>query len=98
MKTIRVTFTKPGAKAVCVMRYRLTDFPDSWRWSGDRKAFLVAPGLTVGPYFPLERIHQGCARQAALSGAEVTVEDLGGEAMEWRDEVLPPGELPPPMP
>ena len=97
MKTIRVTFRKAEARAVCLLTYRETDFRHTLAWSGDKEPFLVDGTLPLlgGALHSLE---QDAAHQAALCGATVTIEDLGGEAMEWTDEVLPPGEKPPPMP
>jgi len=36
----------------------------------------------------LESIGDTAAHQAGLCGATFEIEDLGGEATEWRDEVL----------
>lgn len=94
MKTIRVTYSKPGAKAVCLMRYRTTDSPLEIEWSGSRNAFEVAPGVPVNPSFPLFNLERVVAHQANLSGANYTIEDLGGEALEITDEALPPFEEP----
>ena len=89
MKTIRVTLTKPGATATCLLTYRETDFPQTAQWSGNRKAFELATGVLADPGGGLENLERVVAHQAALCGAEYLIEDLGGEAAFWTDEVVP---------
>ncbi len=89
MKTLRITLTKPGAQASCLLSYRITDYPESSAWSGNRNAFELAPGIPADPGGSLENLPRVVAHQAALAGATYTLTDLGGEAATWTDEIIP---------
>ena len=87
MKTIRITLTKEGAQATITHRYRNSDHPAQTTWAGNREAFKAdgrVPSFTDG----IDNLPRQVAHQAALCGATFTIEDLGGEAQEWRDNVI----------
>ncbi|MCX6873849.1 MAG: hypothetical protein NTW21_08580 [Verrucomicrobia bacterium] len=90
MKTIRITLTKPGAQAVCTHRYRLTEWPAESTWAGNRSAFPLNDGSLPCLLASYHRLEATVAHQAAQSGAAFTIEDLGGEAVMWTDEIIPP--------
>jgi len=88
MKTIRVTIRKDGKQASCRLEYILTRSPAKQTWSGDRGEFRCHVGLLPNFGFPMEWLEEGVRHQAERRGATFEIEDLGGEATEWRDEVL----------
>lgn len=84
MKTIRITLVKEGAQATVTHGYRQTDWPNETTWAGNKDAFAVhgrVPGFIDG----IEKLERCVAHQAALCGAEFTIEDLGGEAATWEE-------------
>lgn len=88
MKTLRITFTKQGARAVCMMRYRETTWPDDSLWSGDREAFRLNDGEPISPCGSLELLAATVAHQAGQCDASFEIEDLGGDAFRWTDEII----------
>jgi hypothetical protein len=87
MKTIRITLTKDGAQATITHRYHFTHHPVETTWAGNRDAFKAdgrVPAFTDG----IEKLERCVAHQAALCGAQFTIEDLGGDALEWRDNII----------
>jgi hypothetical protein len=88
MKQIRITLRKGDAVAVCTHMYRTTDGPMESRWSGDREMFRLPHGSLPGCHASLERLERVVAYQARLAGATYAIEDLGGEAERWWDEVI----------
>jgi hypothetical protein len=88
MKTIRITLSKTGAQAVCRLKYHFTTNPEFARWTGDRKAFRLANGNLPSFLFPIDSLESVVAHQAVQSGANYQVEDLGGEAITWTDNVI----------
>ncbi|MEI6676463.1 MAG: hypothetical protein WCO57_14935 [Verrucomicrobiota bacterium] len=93
MKTIRITLIKEGEMAVCTNNYYFTESTRSSVWTGNRKAFALINGSLPNLSCPLDQLHEVAAFQAAQSGASFTIEDLGGEAMMWTDEVLGSGNI-----
>ena len=88
MKTLRITFTKDLARAVCLIRYRETSWPEDSAWEGDRKAFRLGNGSMIHPKASLELLEETVAHQARQCGASFEIEDLGGEVVRWTDEVI----------
>jgi len=88
MKILKITFRKEGHVTSCIIRYRTTDWPADIKWSGDHRAFVMPSGRLLPCIDTLESIGDTAAHQAGLCGATFEIEDLGGEATEWRDEVL----------
>jgi len=86
MKTMLVTISGDGTRAVCTLRYRLTDSPESG-WTGDRRSF-VYEGMMPDFSFPLEHLESVVAHQAGLFGFTYQIEDLGGEAEMWKDNII----------
>jgi hypothetical protein len=87
MKTIRITLTKEGAQATCTHIYHFTCEPQKTTWAGNRNAFMVdgrVPGFSDG----IDKLERVVAFQAGLCNATYTIEDLGGEAQEWRDNII----------
>jgi hypothetical protein len=80
VKTIRVTYRKDGATAVCTARYRNDDFPHEEDWSGDRGAFVMPSGRLIPGPDALAKAQTVAQHYASLCGATAEVEDLGGEA------------------
>lgn len=89
MKTLRITFTKDHARAVCLIRYRETTWPEGSNWEGDRKAFRLCDGSMIDPRASLELLEEIVDHQARQCGASFEIEDLGGDAARWTDEVIP---------
>ncbi len=87
MKTIRITFTKEGAQAACTLSYRRDDWPQDRTWSGNREAFKFSDGSLISTFGGISQLADEAAHYAKLCGAEATIEDLGGEAFTWRDEI-----------
>jgi hypothetical protein len=90
MKTIRITLVKEGARATCTHLYRNADWPDETTWCGDRKAFTTPDGTLPNFRDGLHQLEDTVAFQASLCGAAHTIEDLGGLAHGWGDEVVFP--------
>jgi len=89
MKTVKITLNKEGAQAACTLQYHFTDWPEKVTWAGNRKAFVLKSGHLIHPTGPLEKLDGKVAFQASQCGATFKIEDLGGEAETWTDEVLP---------
>lgn len=87
MKTFRVTLTKDGAQAACTLQYKLAHEADAY-WSGNVAAFKLTDGQLPDFDFPIDSLPRVVAHQASQSGATFTIEDLGGEAVEWRDNII----------
>lgn len=88
MKTIRITLTKQGAQATCTHGYHFTNWPVETTWQGNRDAFKTPEGWRITCMDGIDNLQRQVAHQAALCGAKFTIEDLGGEALEWRDNVI----------
>ena len=87
VKTLRITFRKDGRAMTATLRYRLTEWPESVELSGETEYFLMSDGKPSRPKASLGQLAEVAAWQAAQIGASAEIEDLGGEAGEWRDEV-----------
>jgi len=85
MKTMRVTISGDGIRAVCTLQYRFTTSPESG-WTGDRRS-VVYEGMMPDFSFPLEHLESVVSHQAGLFGFTYRIEDLGGEAQIWIDRV-----------
>ena len=92
MKTVRITLSRPGAEAVCLLSYHFTCDPLTARWTGNRKAFRLSSGTLPQFCCPLDQLPSTVPFQAAQSGALWTIEDLGGEAIPWMDEICGGGD------
>lgn len=86
MKKIKITLTKGNTTASCIHSYRRTDWPDHTEWKGDREPF-ARNGRLLDFSHGTEKLEETVAHQAALCGATFEMEDLGGEAMVWTDQV-----------
>lgn len=87
MKTIKITLEKEGAQATCTHLYRETSHPEETTWAGNRAAFPGTTGEPISCFASLERLERVVSFQAKLCGATYKIEDLGGEATRWMDEV-----------
>ena len=85
MKTIRITLTKEGAQASVTHIFRSTDWPRETTWAGNRKPFATVAGKPLNFLSSLDTLPRVVEFQAALCGAEYTIEDLGGEAVTWEE-------------
>jgi hypothetical protein len=83
MKTIRITLGKDGAQAVCTNRYHFDHAPESSAWTGN-----LRDGRPLDLTFSLFKLDRVCAFQCAQCGATYKIEDLGGEAITWTDDVI----------
>jgi hypothetical protein len=81
MKTILVTLTKPGAQAVCELRYHYTHAPASRTWTGNHRAFDFDDGERMFFCSCLTNLELEVAHKAALVNAAYTIQDAGGEAI-----------------
>jgi hypothetical protein len=81
MKTILVTLTKPGAQAVCELRYHYTHAPASRTWTGNRDAFRYRDGRPMEFGDCLTNLEAEVSHKAANIGAAHTIQDAGGEAI-----------------
>jgi hypothetical protein len=89
MKTIRITLRRDGNTLVCTQEYRFTMSAEAVKWQGDREAFRSADGLLPDfKWLSLEWLEKGVAHQAGRRGATHEIEDLGGEARMWADNVI----------
>ena len=88
MKTIRITLTKEGVQATCTQRYRVNYWPDETTWQGNRLAFRFPDGTLIEHFGGFYNLPLVAAHFANLCGATYTIEDLGGEAQEWRDNII----------
>lgn len=88
IKTIRIILSKTGAQAVCSLKYHFTTNPEFSGWTGDRKPFRIANENLPSFLFPIDSLESVVAHQAAQSRAIYQVEDLGGEAMMWTDNII----------
>ena len=87
MKTIRITLEKDGATAICTHTYRFTDAPFKTEWIGNRKPFSAEDG-PLDFHDGIYNLARNVAHQAALCGATYKIEDLGGEAEMWKDNII----------
>ena len=90
MKTIRITLEKPGAQATCTHRYHFDDFPEDTTWAGNRAAFKSPEGGDMSFTDGVDNLERVVAHQAAICAATYKIEDLGGEAITWTDDVILP--------
>jgi hypothetical protein len=88
MKTIRITLVKEGAQATCTHRYHFDDFPEDTTWAGNREAFK-ANGRLLDFTDGILNLEEQVRHQSALCAATYKIEDLGGEALMWLDNVTP---------
>jgi len=86
MKEILITLKKGDAVAICRHFYHFTESPLKTVWKGDRTPFSKNGDL-LDFWDGIGNLPRTVAHQAALCGAEFTIEDLGGEAQVWMDEV-----------
>lgn len=87
MKSLRVTLSNPTTNATMLVRYANTSWPDHTEWLGNRAAFRLSDGSLPTLLSSLERLEETVAHQAAQSGAAFTIDDLGGTATVWADNV-----------
>ena len=87
-QTIKVTLTKEGAQATCTLSYLYTRGPVNETWSGNHKAFKLSQGQQVSFVFLLEKVEEAVKHVSDKFGWTFHIEDLGGEAKQWTDEVL----------
>ena len=81
MKTLTITLRKPNASATCVVVFRNATWPESEKWSGDRKAFRLGDGGSVPKFSAsLGHVAEDVEFQAAQCGAVFTLDDDGGAA------------------
>lgn len=92
MKTIRIKLTKDAATVTCTHVFMETSFPSTTEWSGDRDPFRGPSGRLLSLTDGIDNLENTVAFQANLCGATYTIEDLGGEAYQWKDTVLPPSQ------
>ena len=85
MKKIRITLTKDGAQASCLLEYQSYDHPANVSWSGNVDAFPLRSGQRPDFGFPIDSLPGIIAHQAAQSGAQWVLTDLGGEAVIWEE-------------
>ena len=87
MKKIRITLTKEGAQAACVLTYRRDDWPSEVTWTGNLEACQFPDGSHIGSFGGIDQLARIAPHYAELCGATCEIEDLGGEAITWRDEI-----------
>jgi len=84
MKTIRITFRKPGHTMLAHLKYRTPDHDESMELSGDVDAFLMPDGSKLRPFGNLDgHLEANTHFQAKQVGATAEIEDLGGETVRW---------------
>ena len=93
MKTIRITLVKEGAQATCTHRYHFKDWPIDTTWAGNREAFK-ADGRLLDFTDGTHNLEEQVRHQANLCGATYKIDDLGGEAATWIDDVIFPPSIP----
>ena len=88
MKTLKVTLSKDGAQATCTLKYQSTDWPEEEAWLGNHKAFKISQGIMLSLANPLEDLEPSVKHISAKFGWTYHIEDLGGEAKMWTDNVI----------
>ena len=88
MKKISITLARGETSATMTAYYSSTDWPDSTQWAGDRAAFRLRDGSLPMLKATLDRLDETVAFQASQSGSTYTIQDDGGQATRWHDEVL----------
>lgn len=88
MKHIRITLRRDSSTAVHDLFYRTTDWPERVKSAGDVSAFHLRPDDPVRPEASLEKLRDTVAHQAAQCAAEFEIEDLGGDAIMWGDDIV----------
>ena len=90
MKRFRITLTKSDAKMTALIGYHVDDWPSEVEYGGDLEKFVH--GGDAHPTFlsSLSRFEKTARWQAERCRAEIVIEDLGGEAEPWRDNLVMP--------
>ena len=74
------------------LRYLETNWPDSVERSGETEYFLMSDGKPLRPKASLGNVEEVATWQAAQIDAVAEIADLGGEAIQWMDDVRLPEE------
>jgi len=88
MKTIRATFKKGPHVMTCTLLYHYSDNPQTAKLDGKTEEFLLANHKPIQLFGPINRLESIAEFQAGQIGATFEIEDLGGDALEWMDDVV----------